>query len=178
MMANHKDNDLSIKYRIEGNQLFKESKYFEALECYNKSLCYAGQQKEIAIAYGNRSAVYMTVKEYQLCSDNIRLAHEAGYMRHTNNKITLQLREEKCKKMLESSPTDDCWSFFKLSYPAHEKVPFIVSCLKLENNKMFGRHIITKQGKHHNVLYNVEKNSTFFFRLDAWRFNSYRGTFL
>lgn len=147
-MVSHKDTALSIKYRNKGNQLFKESKYFEALECYNKSLCYADQQKEIAIAYGNRSAVYMTVNEHNLCMENIRLAYEEGYMNYTDNKATLQLREERCKKMFESSPADDCLNFFKLSHPAHEKIPFIVNCLKLENNRKFGRHIITTQGKY------------------------------
>lgn len=179
-MASRKDTELSIKFCKEGNQLFKKSRYFEALECYNKSLCYAEQQREFAMAYGNRSAVYMTVKEHQLCLDNIRMAHEAGYTIHTtSNKTTLQLREEKCKNMLQSSLAKDCWSFFKLSYPAHEKIPFIVNCLDLDKNEKYGRHIITNQGKNHCVTYRNEITINHpSHRPEAWRYFSYRGAFL
>lgn len=35
------------------------------------------------------------------------------------------------------------WEFFKLSFVANEKIPSLASCLKLEENEEFGKHIVT-----------------------------------
>jgi SET and MYND domain-containing protein 4 len=143
-----KDTDISIKHRRQGNSMYQQSKFYEALESYNKSLMFAFPNSlERALAFGNRSAVYLEVLEYQLCLENIQLARDSGYP--IEKQQILDDREEKCKKLMESevkSDDDDPWTFFKLSYPANKKIPFIVDCLELKKNEEFGRHIVTNRG--------------------------------
>lgn len=149
----HKDEEASIYFREEGNFRYKEGKFFEALENYNKSLTVAPlKSRDVSLAYANRSAVYLTVKEYDLCIKNIQLAREHGYPKDMLQ--TLVNREEKCRKLMESckpNPDDNPWNFFKLSYPANEKIPFIANCLELHQDKQYGRGIKTNRG---NLIYN------------------------
>lgn len=141
-------------YREEGNKLFASRQFFKALECYNKSLLVADPQIEkeaISHAYANRSAVYVTAKEYVLCLENIDLARKYGY---PPSKISiLDEREKRCRlEMAVARQEDDPWSFIKLSHPANEKIPFIANCLELKRSTQFGRYIITtKGGDTHNL---------------------------
>lgn len=143
------DQSVSTDLRVQGDLLFADGKLFEALECYNKSLCAAQlHSHDIPLAYDGRSVVYFEAKEYQLCLDNIELALHNGN-NFCNDVGTLMNRKEKCLKLIASHQRgvdDDPWNFFKLSYPANEKIPFIVDCVQLHNNKKYGRFIITTQG--------------------------------
>lgn len=153
LLPSHKSNEASSVFRNEGNKFYREKKFFEALEFYNKSLTFAEAQScEIPLAYANRSAVYLEAKEYQLCLENIQLAREFGYPVEKLQKLAD--RENECRKLMEShvkNDDEDPWSFFKLSYPPNEKIPFIVNCLQLRKDNRFGRYIVTDQGV---VLYN------------------------
>jgi tetratricopeptide (TPR) repeat protein len=157
----HKNTSVSIDHRNEGNKLFNQGKYFESLECFNKSLCVAqSNSKEIPLIFASRATVYFETKEYQKCLENIQLARETGY---PAEKIQiLNVLEEKCKKFAKSqklSDEDDPWSFFKLSYPANEKIPFIIDCVELRKSKKFGRFIITNQGQFRKKKYFFAANS-------------------
>lgn len=60
----------------------------------------------------------------------------------------LSERREKCLDMLmlhEPDPYKNPWNFFKLSYPANEKIPYVVDCIELQKSKSFGRHLITNR---------------------------------
>lgn len=140
-----KSNELAEKYRNTGNVHYKAGEYLEALVAYNKSLSHAVLGSEqVSLAYGNRSAVYLEAKQYQKCLENIELAREHGYP--TSKLQIMKEREEKCKKIMQLShpaPYEDPWEFFKLSHPANEKIPFIVSSLEVRESKKFGRCIFT-----------------------------------
>lgn len=135
--------------RIEGDLLFEEGKFYEALESYNKSLCAARlKPQDIPLAYERRSAVYFEAQQYQLCLDNIQLARDHNCP--AEKVETLDNREATCKKLIEGervSDDDDPWTFFKLSYPPNEKIPFIVNCVELHNSPKYGRFITTTQGQ-------------------------------
>lgn len=141
------DQNISINLRIEGDLLVKDGKLFEALEFYNKSLCAAQlNSQDISLAYECRSVVYLEAKEYQLCLSNIELARKNCDI---NRLEILQTLEDKCRKSMEKHPKrvdDDVWNFFKLSYESNKRNPFIVDCVKLQNNTEYGRFIITTQG--------------------------------
>lgn len=149
VMPSHKDVSLAVKYRLEGNELHLKRKLFEALESYNNSLCVAELDSvDIPLAFGMRSAVYLEAKQYRLCLENIQLARDNGYP--ADKVDILNYVEEKCKKLIqghEPNPDDDPWNFFKLSYPANEKLPFIVNCIEVRKTKKFGRFVITNQGE-------------------------------
>jgi SET and MYND domain-containing protein 4 len=147
-IPSEKSKEFSNFIRSEGNKFYKELRFFEALECYNQSLSFAeAKSSEIPLAYANRSALYLEVKEYQLCLDNIQLAIDSNYP--VDKLQTLKTRKDKCKTLIETdvkSDDYDPWKFFKLSYPANEKIPFIVDCLELRRNEKFGRYIVTNRG--------------------------------
>lgn len=143
-----KDHDEAAALRIEGNMQFNVGNLFESLELYNKSLCIAQvNSSDIPLAYGDRSAVYLEAKEFRLCLENIQLARDSGFP--SDKSEVLNIREEECRRLMENhqpTPDDDLWSFFKLSYPPNEKVPFIVGCLEVQRSDEFGRFVITTQG--------------------------------
>lgn len=132
------------KFRSDGNLHFRSGEFCKALIAYNRSLCHAASGIQLALAYANRSAVYMTTKLYEICLENTELARVNGYP--TNKMQKLRSRESKCRKLLETfqgNPQNDPWNFFKLSHPANERIPFIVNCLELREDETFGRHIVT-----------------------------------
>lgn len=138
-----KNNELSEVFRNEGNKFYKSGQFFEAMKGYNRSLCYAKVDSEhMALAYGNRSAVYLETGEYERCLENIQMARNAGFPEAKLERLAE--RETQCKKLMETRQpdTDDPWTFFKLSYPPNEKLPFIANCLELNENLTHGRHII------------------------------------
>jgi hypothetical protein len=140
-----KSNKKADKFRATGNSLFAKAQYCEALLTYNQSLCFSETGTEaVAFGYANRSAVYYQLKEFKLCLHNIELAKSYGYPRDKIHK--LDQREVNCLKLLETyhaHPDSDPTTFFKMSYPASGKWPYLAECLELRVNKKFGRHIIT-----------------------------------
>lgn len=144
-LSGEKSNEMADTYRKEANEHFNRCEFLEALTLYNKSICHAVEGSgSLGLAYANRSAIYLEAKLFKECLANIELARQHGY---PANKIQkLNEREEKCKTLMETykaDPTNDPWNFFKLSYPPNEKIPFIVNCLELKENKKFGRYIVT-----------------------------------
>jgi SET and MYND domain-containing protein 4 len=150
MEAFKKNEKCAVKLRLEGNQEFMKRNYFEALLCYNKSLCFAEKPETSSLCYANRSAVYLEIKLYEHCLSNIKLARK-NYPKKMTKK--LDEREEKClsehlaaldTKAIDSNATLAS-DFLKLSYPANPKLPFATECLELKENEKFGRHIVTNR---------------------------------
>ena len=88
------------------------------------------------VSHGNRSAVYLEVERYEDCLENINFAHENNF---PDDKLPKLIeREEKCKKLMKSKKKDiDPWEISKLSYPANEKIPWLVDCLEVRWTKKF-----------------------------------------
>lgn len=132
-------------YRIKGNAFYKQRTFDAALVEYNKSLCCApAKSKELGLAYANRSSIYCEVRMYQKCVENIKLARENNYPGEKMK--TLDDREQKCLKLIKSGLRDvefDVWDFFKLSYKANKRIPFIIDGLELAENEKYGRMIVT-----------------------------------
>ena len=140
-----KSNENSERHRKSGNKHFDRGEFYEALLSYNSSICHAElDSRTLALAYGNRSAVYFKAFMYDKCLENIELAKASGFPRDKMSK--LRKREQDCNDMIVDHGSGFCfdpWSFFKLSYPTHKKIPFIVNHLELKENEKYGRHIIT-----------------------------------
>ena len=74
-----KNNKEAEKCRAAGNKLFFQGNYCEAILAYNHSLCYAETGSEaVGLGYGNRSAVYFRLEEYELCLSSIEMAKANG----------------------------------------------------------------------------------------------------
>lgn len=92
---------------------------------------YAVSSKNLALAYANRSAVYLELKQYEECLINIEWARQYEYPQEKIQKLIE--REEKCREMMDESYQRNKTlldEFFKLSYPANPKIPFIVESLE------------------------------------------------
>jgi SET and MYND domain-containing protein 4 len=130
--------------KSNANIEFFKGNFLGALIGYNRGLCRAATNLQKSILYGNRSAVYFEVKKYDLCIENIQLARKYGYPADKLDK--LMIREEKCRKLIESDvdeKQDDIWNFFKLSHKSHEKIPFIIDGIDVQSSKKYGRYLIT-----------------------------------
>lgn len=138
-MCDKKCDETADKLRDDGNVYFNNGEHLEALILYNKSLCHAGTD-QLCLAYANRSAVYLKAKLYEKCLQNIELARMHGYPQSKLQKLSE--REQRCKKLMETCQKSEI-EFFKLSFPANEKVPFIANCLELREDEKYGRYIVT-----------------------------------
>lgn len=142
-----KNNTKSSALRAKGNDYYLRERFIEALLKYNESLLFAVPGSEnISLAYGNRSACYFNLAEYQHCLNNIELAIDNGYP--ANRMSSLDQRYKKCRELMENSEkdmTDDPMHFFKLTYPRNPKIPFMSNCLELRRNDKYGRYIVTNQ---------------------------------
>jgi hypothetical protein len=146
-MTNKKSNKKANKYRAIGNDLFKDGRFLEALLAYNHSLLFAETGSvELALAYGNRSAVYVAIEKFQLCLENIQLARAHGYPSEKIQK--LEERKKICEeslKMPNKSQEGDRSELFKLSFPSNSKVPGLADCIELKYSKKLGSRLITNR---------------------------------
>uniref|UniRef100_A0A1I8N6E5 Protein-lysine N-methyltransferase SMYD4 n=1 Tax=Musca domestica TaxID=7370 RepID=A0A1I8N6E5_MUSDO len=145
-LREEKSNKRSSEYRMLGNEQFslKNKKYFQALELYNKSICYSEPGSEnIAIGYANRSAVLFEWKRYKECLENIELARKANYPARLMHK--LDKREKDCRKLLETQPPDVQPYDFQMEFERHPQVPNIASCLELRESADQGRYVCTNR---------------------------------
>jgi hypothetical protein len=153
IQVDKKSNDIAKDARITGDDRFKVKNYLFALNHYNRSIAFAKSKNVAALAYGNRSAVYFENQLYNECLENIQLARENGYP--SNKMSILADREAKCKELMDELKTlldefkdeksNDIRDFFKLSYPANEKIPWVVDCVEVRTTEQFGRGIYAKQ---------------------------------
>lgn len=145
-MLTIKSNERSEMLRSEGNKFYSQRNFFNAMLKYNESLCFAEPESEnVGFAYANRSAIYFEKKLYEKCLRNIEMAKKHRYPE--SNFQILDKREEKCKELMkqEMGKSSDPWSFFKLSYPPHKKIPFIAEALESKSSPKFGRYVITNR---------------------------------
>lgn len=135
-----KSNELAMKHRLKGNELFKDRKYFSALCAYNESLCHAETNSgDLGLAFANRSAVFLEIEEFGLCQENIKLAKEFGYPRSKFKK--LERREKHCYGRIENKSRE--LNLLQLAQKFNTKYPFIAESLTLRESFEFGRHIVT-----------------------------------
>lgn len=158
-MASKKNNTISTKYRLIGNELYNKSKFFNALKFYNKSLCHAILSTEnFALGFANRSAVYFEIGEYNACLENIQMANALGYPRNKIKKLSeryvkCQEKIKCCNNMLNKN----IMSLFKLSYESHHKIPYVIDGIELRESEEYGRHLITTRNLNAGDIIAIEK---------------------
>lgn len=144
-----KNDKKSTKYRTAGNDLFDKrtmKDYLKALKYYNLAICFATSNSEtLCLAYADRSAVFFELFMFEDCVENIKLVKEIDkYPAHLRDE--LNSRETACKTIMGiEDPYNYQWIEPKLSFPRHEKVPYIANCLELRQNKQFGNHVVTNR---------------------------------
>lgn len=157
IMNDTKSDRKSEELRAEGNGKYSEKKFFEALLKYNESLCNAtSESANLGFAFANRSAVYLEMKLYEKSLKNIELAKAHNYP--IKSLDVLEKREEKCRALMKQQiKLPNPWSFFKLSYKANKKLPFVVNSLELRVNEKYGKHIVTNSNLKVGDILVIEK---------------------
>jgi len=94
--------DRSKKLRDIGNKLYQTKKFKEAIKSYTESMYEVtidaeGKSKEIALALGNRSAVYFQSGEYVKCLEDIEAALMFGYPEEMQYKLMDRQIRVKCQ---------------------------------------------------------------------------------
>ncbi|CAO1420499.1 unnamed protein product [Diamesa tonsa] len=164
----NKCNKKADLYRTNGNQLYSQKKFFDALIAYNQSLCHAEIGAEsMGLALANRSAVFLECNLYENALQNIKLAVENKYPESKHE--ILNKRKQKCMEQLKvpNKPEEDPWNFLKLSYPANEKLPFIVDCVQLQCDDKYGRYITTNRALKVGDIVAIEKPFCKIIKCDA-----------
>lgn len=137
----NKDNNFSLKLRQEGNALFAKKKWDQAMDKYNRSLCFAENDSElIALAYANRSSCYLHMQMYDKCLIDIDLAKKANYPEHLDEK--LKKRAVDCEKAIDDG-NQAVNIEAKLSYEAHQDYPGLVNHLAIFSDSKYGRGVAT-----------------------------------
>lgn len=139
----YKSDEKSTEMRFNGNMLAQQGLFFEALFFYNKSLCFADSEQNLALAYANRTVVYLKQKLLPQCVNNIRLARVHGNSEKLMKK--LDTRELKCLEDMQEAPHEpshDPFENVKLSYAPNGRVPFVIDGVEVQSDEKYGRKII------------------------------------
>lgn len=136
-----KNSAKALEFRELGNQMFLEKQWVDAMEWYNRSLCYAEDGSEMmAFAYANRASCFFQLKMYQKCLSDIALAIENNYP--SDKKVKLRSRAERCLAELKKKEDKSDMYEPKLDFDPNEKFPCMANILKIEWNNQDGRHIV------------------------------------
>lgn len=145
-----KSNKIADLCREKGNKSYSKRQFVDSLIQYNQSLCFAESNETLALAYGNRSAVFFELNLYETCLNNIDLAINHNYPKDKLDK--LENRKTLClEKIAQGADKDELQAipngeeFLKLSYKPHEKVPYIGDCLELKKDEIFGRYLVANR---------------------------------
>lgn len=135
-----KDNKISTNLRIKGNQKFQEHSWFDAMDYYNRSLCFAENDTEnVSLAYADRAKCFLKLKMYDKCLADIEMAKSMG----TPNDLMAKLKKQKanCIKLMSQEQQEPDYER-KLSYDASKQFPCLADVVKIQQNEEFGRHAI------------------------------------
>lgn len=138
----NKSNAHSSKFRSDGNNKFREKQFVEAMELYNRSLCYAECGTElVAYAYANRASCFIKMEKYAEALIDIDLAENANYPEHLMPK--LDQRRAECIQLIKAQPPRKRIEP-TLSFDANGRIPGMANVLDIRQNEKFGRYIAAK----------------------------------
>ncbi|KAJ8679815.1 hypothetical protein QAD02_015602, partial [Eretmocerus hayati] len=140
-----KSSTKSAKIRKRGNDLFLKNNrenYRMVLSLYTKSIAYAPlKSEELALAYGNRSALWLHMHKYDLCLIDLGRALDIT----KSNSLAQKL----------SSRRDKCWNHLSSAVPKGQKPsksPIRITpsksslcgadCIMVKHDKKYGRHYV------------------------------------
>jgi SET and MYND domain-containing protein 4 len=153
-----KSNQKAEALRLKGVQALEQGELYEAILKFNKSLCLAERcSKTIGMIFAGRAEAFSKLHMYDKCLNNVQLAKEENLDPDTkelmNELEELSLNYVFGGLVLYENP----WEFFKLSYPANEKLPNVVNCLEVKSDEKYGRYIITNQALNVGDVIAIEK---------------------
>lgn len=139
------------EFRVEGNDLFKKKLYADALHFYTKAILSAPlpenesqHPEELSLAFGNRSATYFYLKEWEKCLHDIEQALEHDFPSDLRSKLLS--RREMCVKELEkgSSINKRVSAFWGdgVDFSRNSKIPNASASLEVKVSDEKGRYVV------------------------------------
>lgn len=142
--SHYKNNNTANQLRQRGNEKFEKNLFSNAMEFYNKSLCFATMGSEsMGLAYANRSACFLEMKMFERCLVDIELAERNKYPRKLMYK--LRSRKVECLELMKSEEDQGASGSPKLDFQPNEKFPCMASVVDFQTNAEFGRHIVATE---------------------------------
>ncbi|RZB38922.1 SET, zf-MYND, and/or TPR 11 domain containing protein [Asbolus verrucosus] len=135
-----KNDTTSTKKRENGNVLFKEGKYREALDCYTVCILTAKTRRALSLAYANRSAALARLNLHNECLEDIERAFENGYPDDLKPKLIARRERSEAEKTAKTRNYEPVPKF-----PDSEKSdsnPNVRNCIKMAIDNQFGRHMV------------------------------------
>ncbi|XP_031618310.1 SET and MYND domain-containing protein 4-like [Contarinia nasturtii] len=140
----YKNDIIANGFRQHGNRTFEKLQFINAIEWYNKSLCFAENGSEtIGLAYANRASCFLKLKMFKNCLADIELAKQNDYPAHLFAK--LEKRKIQCLSRMENEEDDSEICEPKLDFEINEKFPSLANVLDIQINDEFGRHIVATE---------------------------------
>ncbi|XP_033336685.2 protein-lysine N-methyltransferase SMYD4 [Megalopta genalis] len=155
---NPKNAEEAEKFRAQGNKIYVSKPLtnvscIEALKLYTESIANAPcSSKQLALAYGNRSAVLLKLHRYEECIRDIERALVLSCP--DNSKAKLYMRKAESLKALQKKNSsleytngtelNNTNSYFEIkSY--NNEIPCASDALSLIYNEKYGRHIVANR---------------------------------
>ncbi|KAJ8959449.1 hypothetical protein NQ318_022142 [Aromia moschata] len=152
-----KSDDLSLKYRQKGNELFLANKCQEALVQYVKSIAFAKNGSSLlGLAYANRSAVLFQKEFYKECLEDIERALQSNYPDHLKEKLID--RQKRANTLKELNQRHLCYhqptpNLIK----KNARIPAAADCVEMKNTESYGIHVVTTRDVKPGEVISVEK---------------------
>lgn len=162
-MSGHDENFQELF--LQSIDLEKCAKFDEALVALNKSsMAAAGNVADLSKVFLKKSQIYHKLGHYQNC---LNCLDEAKKLGTDDDKVKVLM--ENCRSLLElNGKSENVFkNIFKLSYPHHPKIPFIVDCLELKEDEKYGKYIITNQDLKAGDVIAIEKSHFHFVSSNA-----------
>lgn len=141
MGSYNKNNAMAEKYRQIGNERFEKKQFFDAMECYNESLCFAKiGSKAVGLAYANRSTCFLKMKMFKKCLADIELAMLNQYP--AENWQKLENRKMNCLKLMEIEDDRSDSNEAELDFEPNAQFSCLANVLTIQNNDAFGHRIV------------------------------------
>lgn len=150
---------MSSKFRDKANTAYKTGKYNLALRGYNLAIMFGMiGEEELGLAYGNRSALFVQMKEPHLALHDIQLALGCKYPENLTSKLLerqrkcndLILRKEKdsnaqlkyANKLNRRKYCED--NLLRLKAP-HSSITNAEDCITIDYTKERGRRLVVNR---------------------------------
>lgn len=137
-----KNNERSIALRNDGNEKFRLENWEEALNSYNRSLCFAENGSEnVGLAYANRSACFFRMRMYDRVLVDIALAIQSRVPERLLPKLEQRKNDSENLKRMQQRQYERTP---QLSYSANYAWPCMTDVVEIRKNNEFGRHLVAK----------------------------------
>lgn len=140
----YKNDVIANKFRHFGNKKFEQKQIVEAMEWYNKSLCFANNEsKALGLGYANRATCFLALKMFNKCLADIELARQNHVPAHLLAKLDAWQAE--CLRLMEIERDQSEIDVPKLDFAANERFPCFSNVVNMQRNDEFGHHIVATE---------------------------------